>query len=144
MSPTASERTDTLFLCVANSARSQLAEGLARSLAPSSIGIHSAGSNPSRLHPLAIEVLAEVGIDISNQRSKAISEIPGERISRVITLCAEEVCPIFPGNVEILHWPMEDPAGVEETHAEALVRFRSARDTIESRLRELFAQTATL
>lgn len=133
------ERTDLLFLCIANSARSQLAEGLARNLAPSSITVHSAGSHPGQLHPLAVAVLAELGIDISHHRSKAISEIPAERIARVITLCAEEVCPIFPGDVELLHWAMPDPAGVEESEEAALERFRSTRDAIEIRLRELFA-----
>jgi arsenate reductase len=144
MTSTPPERTDLLFLCVANSARSQLAEGLARKLAPKSITVHSAGSEPTQLHPLAVAVLAEVGIDISHHRSKGISEIPAERIARVITLCAEEVCPIFPGDVEILHWPTADPARVEETgkaEGEALERFRSARDAIEMRLRKLFVDS---
>ncbi len=145
MSATPPERTDLLFLCVANSARSQLAEGLARELAPKSIAVHSAGSEPGRLHPLAVAVLAEVGIDISHHRSKAIREIPTERIARVITLCAEEVCPIFPGDVEILHWPIPDPARVEQSDRsdnEALERFRHTRDAIETRLRELFADSS--
>jgi arsenate reductase len=133
------ERTDLLFLCVANSARSQLAEGLARALAPESIGVHSAGSEPGHLHPLAVTVLAEVGIDISHHRSKATCEIPAERIAKVITLCAEQLCPIFPGDVEILHWPLADPAGVEGSEREALERFRRTRNAIESRLRGLFS-----
>ncbi|MBW2386952.1 MAG: arsenate reductase ArsC [Deltaproteobacteria bacterium] len=144
MTSTPPERTDLLFLCVANSARSQLAEGLARKLAPKSTTVHSAGSEPAQLHPLAVAVLAEVGIDISHHRSKGISEIPAERIARVITLCAEEVCPIFPGDVEILHWPTADPARVDpgdETDEAALVRFRSARDAIEIRLRKLFVDS---
>ena len=132
------ERTGLLFLWVANSARSQLAEGLARELAPKSIGVHSAGSVPGRLHPLAVRVLEEVGIDISNHRSKAISEIPRERIAKVITLCAEEVCPIFPGDVEILHWPLTDPAGVEGCERETLEQFRKTRDAIKARLQSLF------
>ena len=135
-----SERTDLLFLCVANSARSQLAEGLARQLAPKSVGVHSAGSHPGRLHPLAVAALAEVGIDIAHHRSKSISEIPDGRIAWVITLCAEEVCPIFPGDVELLHWPIADPAGIDETEHRALARFRSTRDEIETRLREFFAE----
>ena len=145
MSATPPERTDLLFLCVANSARSQLAEGLARELAPKSIAVYSAGSEPGRLDPLAVAVLAEVGIDISHHRSKAIREIPTERIARVITLCAEEVCPIFPGDVEILHWPIPDPARVEQSDPsddEALERFRDTRDAIETRLRELFADSS--
>jgi len=140
MAATPPERTDLLFLCVANSARSQLAEGLARNLAPDSVAVHSAGSDPGQLHPFAVRVLREVGIDISHHRSKAISAIPTERIARVITLCAEEVCPIFPRDVEMLHWPTPDPVGVDESKAESLDRFRSARDSIETRLRVLFAE----
>jgi protein-tyrosine-phosphatase len=139
MASTPHERTDLLFLCVANSARSQLAEGLARDMAPRSVGVHSAGSNPGQLHTLAIQVLAEVGIDISHHRSKAIAEVPVERIAKVITLCADEVCPIFPGAIEILHWPLDDPAAATGSEHEALERFRETRNTIQSRLQSLFA-----
>ena len=139
MASTPHERTDLLFLCVANSARSQLAEGLARDMAPRSIGVHSAGSNPGQLHPLAIQVLAEVGIDISHHRSKAIAEVPVERIAKVITLCSEEVCPTFPRAIEILHWPLDDPAATTDSEHEALERFRETRNAIQSRLQNLFA-----
>ncbi len=139
MATTTPQRTDVLFLCVANSARSQLAEGLARELAPRSIAVHSAGSEPGQLHPLAVKVLAEVGIDISQHRSKPISEIPAERIAKVITLCAEQVCPIFPGDVEILHWPLPDPAARTGSEHEALEQFRTTRDAIKTRLQGLFS-----
>lgn len=86
-----------LFLCVANSARSQMAEGIARSLAPLDTTIWSAGSAPTRVRPEAIAVLAEVGIDISGHRSKAVGEIPADEVDTVITLCAEEECPVFLG-----------------------------------------------
>ena len=142
MTANPTERTDLLFLCVANSARSQLAEGLARQLVPMSVGVHSAGSQPGRLHPLAVAVLEEVGIDISHHHSKTLNEIPADRIAKVITLCAEEVCPIFPGDVEILHWPMTDPAALEGSKAETLARFRSTRDAIGTRLSELFAHAS--
>lgn len=142
MPTTRQERSDLLFLCVANSARSQLAEGLARDMAPSSVGVHSAGSNPSQLHPLAVRVLAEIGIDISHHRSKAITEVPTERIAKVITLCAEEVCPIFPGEIEILHWPLVDPAGPTQSEREAIGRFRETRDAIQSRLQSFFSGSA--
>ena len=84
-----------LFLCVANSARSQMAEGIARSLAPAYVGIESAGSRPTNVRPEAIAVLGEIGIDISGHRAKAVSEILSDGIDTVITLCAEEECPIY-------------------------------------------------
>ena len=142
MAASNSQRTDLLFLCVANAARSQIAEGLARAMLKPSIGVHSAGSDPSRLHPLAIFVLAEIGIDISHQRSTAIREVPGERIATVITLCSEEVCPVFPDEIEILHWPLADPAGRPASEAEALGRFREIRDEIRARLRSFFLDRA--
>ena len=89
-----------LFLCVANSARSQMAEGIARSLAPAHVRIGSAGSRPTRVRPEAIAVLREIGIDISGHRSKAVSEIPPDGIDTVITLCDEEECPVFLGQGE--------------------------------------------
>jgi arsenate reductase len=128
-----------LFLCVANSARSQMAEGLARDLGPAGIEMFSAGSEPSRVNPLAIEAMAEVGVDIGGQRSKGTDEIPQDQIDLVITLCAEEVCPVFPRPVSKLHWPHEDPAGLEGTHAEKLASFARVRDQIRSRLEDLFA-----
>lgn len=137
------ERTDLLFLCVANSARSQLAEGLARTMAPKTMGVHSAGSDPSRLNPLAVEVLAEIGIDISDQRAKAIDEVPSQSIATVVTLCRDEVCPIFPGEVERLHWPLPDPAGAVGSEAEKLEGFRATRDAIRSRLQDFFDTSAT-
>lgn len=142
MTATKSERTDLLFLCVANSARSQLAEGLARAMAPAAVGVHSAGSDPGQLHPLAVEVLAEIDIDISHHHAKAIAEIPSKRIATVITLCAEEICPILPGEIEMLHWPLTDPAGATGTEDEARRRFRETRDEIQARLRDFFANSA--
>ena len=126
-----------VFLCVANSARSQLAEALARRIAPPGTMVLSAGSNPWRVHPMAVRVLDEVGIDISRARSKGIDEIHIERAGLVVTLCAEEVCPVVPGSVRRLHWPLEDPAeawGEEEM----LRRFRETRDLLTEKLGELF------
>ncbi|MEX0744090.1 MAG: arsenate reductase ArsC, partial [Phycisphaeraceae bacterium] len=99
-----------LFLCVANSARSQMAEGLARRFLGPEVEVMSAGSQPSRLNPYAVEAMAEIGIDISTQRSKSIDEVPAEEFDYVVTLCAEEVCPVVPGRVRRLHWPIADPA----------------------------------
>lgn len=121
-----------LFLCVKNSARSQLAEALARAAFGDRVVVESAGSEPSEVHPLTLEVLAEVGIDARAQRSKSVDEIDRSRVDTVITLCAEEVCPVFLGSVRRLHWPIPDPAaGPRE---EQLAGFRAARDEIRARV----------
>ncbi len=124
-----------LFLCVANSARSQMAEGLARKLFPGLL-ILSAGSSPAKVNPYAIEVLGEVGIDARQHYSKRVQDIDPNTVGVVITLCAEEVCPIFPGNVERFHWPLPDPASDDPTlgREEMLERFRATRNEIQGRL----------
>jgi thioredoxin type arsenate reductase len=127
-----------LFLCVANSARSQMAEGIARSLAPESMRLYSAGSTPATLNPLAVEALAEIGIDISGHHSKAISIIPASEVDTVITLCNEEVCPHFPGDVERLHWGLPDPAAVVGDEETKLQAFREIRDELRRRISNLF------
>jgi len=136
-------RSDVLFLCVANSARSQLAEGWARALAPEGVGVHSAGSEPASLNPWAVRVMAERGIDLSQHHSKPIADVPAKRIRLVVTLCAEEVCPVFPEAVERLHWPLPDPASVEGDDDARLAAFRECRDEIERRLRGLFDDWGT-
>ncbi|MDX1623138.1 MAG: phosphatidylserine decarboxylase [Gemmatimonadota bacterium] len=132
--PFATARPGYLFLCVANSARSQMAEGLARSFAPPGAEMYSAGSDPGELAPLAVRAMEEIGIDISHHRSRGIDEIPQERIGTVVTLCAEEVCPVFGGEVARLHWPIEDPAAATGSEEERLAAFREARDEIRARL----------
>ncbi len=131
-----------LFLCVANSARSQMAEGLARALFGDAVRVQSAGSAPSRVHPLAVRAMAEEGIDIGGQRAKSVDEIAPDSVDLVVTLCAEEVCPAFLAEVPRLHWPIEDPARSEpgEDEASRLERFRRARDEIAARLRALATQ----
>lgn len=125
------------FLCVANSARSQLAEALARRIAPPGTTVLSAGSHPWRVHPVAVRVLREVGIDISGARSKGMDEIPLDRADLIVTLCADEVCPVTPAAVRRLHWPLEDPAeGFGEE--ELLLRFRETRDLLTEKIAELF------
>lgn len=117
-----------LFMCVANSARSQLAEGLARELFPEA-EVASAGSHPGKLNPLAVEVMKEVGIDISRQYSKSTDSLPPRfmlGLDYVITLCAQEVCPVVVSQAKKLHWPFPDPVGLEG--------FRLARDSIRERL----------
>ena len=131
-------QTGVLFLCVANSARSQMAEGLARAVTPKDREIYSAGSAPTHLNPFAREVMQELGIDISSHRSKTIDEIPSDRIGMVITLCAEEVCPVFPGNVERFHWPFEDPAVAQGSDEEVRKEFRRIRDQIRTKIEDFF------
>ena len=130
--------TSILFLCVANSARSQMAEGLARQLFPG-FQIQSAGSRPSRVNPYAVEVMAEVGIDASAQTSKSVQDIAPATVEMVITLCAEEVCPLFLGKAERLHWPIPDPASDDPTLTpeDLRSRFRAGRDEIRRRLEGL-------
>jgi arsenate reductase len=123
-----------LFLCVANSARSQMAEGLARRLFGDRAEVMSAGSTPTRVNTHAIGALGEVGIDISGQVSKGVDAIDVGAVDVVITLCAEEVCPVVPARVERLHWPLPDPAGAQPEDAPA--RFREVRDELERRLRD--------
>ncbi|MGH7570334.1 MAG: arsenate reductase ArsC [Gemmatimonadota bacterium] len=132
---TAAQRpSGILFLCVANSARSQMAEGLARRLVPAGTVVYSAGSEPAAVNPLAVRAMREIGIDISGQRSKSVEKIPVDRVGVVVTLCAEEVCPVFPGEVERFHWPMEDPARAGGAEAERLDAFRRVRDELRRRL----------
>ena len=131
--------TRVVFLCVANSARSQLAEGLARARWGDRAVIESAGSAPGRLSPWAVEVMGEIGIDISFQRSKSVEEIDPSGVSVVVTLCAEEVCPVLLARAPRLHWPIADPAASDASLSRnaILTRFRTARDEIASRLPKL-------
>jgi arsenate reductase len=134
-----------LFLCVANSARSQMAEGLARQRFGASAHVQSAGSRPAVLHPLAIAAMAELGIDISAQRSKSVETIDASSVDVVITLCAEEVCPLFLGQAERLHWPIPDPASDQASLSDAqrMQAFRAARDAISAQLERLGSRRST-
>ncbi|MFO0745107.1 MAG: arsenate reductase ArsC [Myxococcota bacterium] len=125
-----------LFLCVANSARSQMAEGLARRRFGPETLVQSAGSRPSRVNPYAIEVMAELGIDLGRHASKSVDGIDPATVGLVITLCAEEVCPLFLGAAPRLHWPIPDPASDDPTlpREAMLERFRSARDELARRI----------
>lgn len=120
-------------MCVANSARSQLAEGLAKQLFGASAEIASAGSKPSRVNPLAIESMKEIGLNLTQHHSKTVDDLDPDFVAGldyVITLCAEEVCPIIISKAKKLHWPMPDPAGPEES----LDRFRITREAIQKKL----------
>ncbi len=127
-----------LFLCVANSARSQMAEGIARSLAPAGVKISSAGSAPSRLNPLAVRAMAEIGIDIGGQHSKSVDDVPTADVDVVVTLCAEEVCPVFLGAALRAHWGLPDPAAAQGSDEARLESFRRVRDELRRRLRRVW------
>ena len=133
-----------LFLCVANSARSQMAEGIARELAGDRLRVQSAGSAPSRINPLAVRALAEIGIDVAGSRSKSVGEIDPATVGTVITLCAEEVCPVWLGTARRLHWPLPDPAGHGEPEEASLARFRAVRDELRERIRALLVEEGVL
>ncbi|PHS74039.1 MAG: hypothetical protein COB19_08475 [Porticoccus sp.] len=124
-----------LFLCVANSARSQMAEGLARHILGSRVEVTSAGSEPSQLNPCAVATMKDIGIDISHHHSRSIDDIDTSHIDLVVTLCAEESCPVLPGRIKRLHWPIADPSGSQDrpTPKELAASFAAARDQIRMR-----------
>jgi arsenate reductase len=117
-----------------------MAEGIARSLAPAGVAVSSAGSQPSRVNPLAIRALDEIGIDIRSHTSKSVDSISPEGVEAVITLCAEEVCPVFLGRAHRLHWGLPDPAGAGASEEEQLRAFRNVRDELQSRLAVVFGR----
>ena len=126
-----------LILCTGNSARSQMAEGLLRHFSKGTIEVHSAGTHPSTVNPLAIQVMAEIGIDISHHRSKSVTECVGQPFDDVITVCdsAKESCPVFPGKPSRIHWSFPDPAAVQGSEEERLRAFRQVRIGLMNRLR---------
>jgi len=127
-----------LFLCTGNSARSQIAEGLMKSMGGEQMEVKSAGILPSHVHPLAIRVMDEVGIDISKQTSKSQDQFLKEEFDYIITLCdhAAMACPNFPGQGKRLHWSIEDPAMAIGTMDERVAVFRRARDEIRTRIEQ--------
>jgi arsenate reductase len=129
-----------LFLCVGNTARSQLAEGIARSLSPPGVRVSSAGSRPSQVSRQAIAVLAEIGIDISAARSKSMPAVDAATVEAVVTLCAEEVCPVFLGRAWRVHWPLPDPGWAPGGKEALLAAFREVRDELRGRLELLFGR----
>jgi arsenate reductase len=122
-----------LILCTGNSCRSHLAEGILRAAAGDLVDVASAGSKPTGfVHPLAIEVMREIGIDISNHRSKHLDEFLDRQVNTVITVCgnADQVCPMFPGQVNRYHWGFDDPAHATGTKEVQIAAFRRVRDEI--------------
>jgi arsenate reductase (thioredoxin) len=124
-----------LILCTGNSARSQMAEGLIRHLSGGRYEVHSAGTHPTTVNPLAIKAMEEIGIDISDQWSKSVDEFRGEEFDYVITVCdnAAENCPVVPGKTKRVHWSFEDPAAAEGTETQRLEVFRRVRDLMHRR-----------
>lgn len=131
-------KPSVLFLCTGNSARSQMAEGFLRALAGDRFDAHSAGNEATQVRPLAVLAMAEMGIDISGQRSKNVAEYAGQEFDYAITVCDEskEACPYFPGAGQQLHWRFDDPAAAEGTDEQRLAVYRRVRDEIASRVRE--------
>jgi arsenate reductase len=129
--------TRVLFLCTHNAARSQMAEALLRKIAGDRFDVESAGTTPTEVHPLAVAAMREIGIDISRQRAKDVSEIEGS-LQIVITLCdeAKEACPLFPGAPRFLHWSLPDPAATPGDEAAATALFRQVRDTLADLIRK--------
>ena len=121
-----------VFLCVANAGRSQMAEGLARAMAPrEGYQFLSAGSQPRTLNPLAVRALAEQDIDIAHHRAKGLDDVPLAQADVIVMLCADEVCPYVPGAVKRLHWPLLDPTTLDD--------FRTVRDELRRRLPALWS-----
>ena len=133
-----------LFMCVANSARSQLAEALAKSIFPAHFNIESAGSNPTSVNPFAVQVLSEIGINLQDSSSKTVDKLTASFLSQlnfVITLCQEEVCPaVLAPQAKKLHWPLPDPAQKNISSEKSLELFRQTRDDIAEKLK-LFLKT---
>jgi arsenate reductase len=131
-----SDRTQVLILCTGNSARSQMAEGLLRHDGGDAFAVASAGIDPSFVRPEAVEVMREIGIDISSHRSKSVEEFIGQPFDYVITVCdnANQQCPIFPAATQRTHWSIKDPAAIAGDHEIRLGAFRLARDELRKRL----------
>ncbi len=127
-----------LFICTGNACRSQIAEGLLRSMSPEYYEVFSAGSQPSEVHPMSIVVMQEIGIDISNHTSDPISNYLNKKIDTVITVCdnAKQVCPNFPGKVEKIHWSIEDPFKGWSFDSKDLDNFRNVREELRVRIND--------
>ena len=128
------DKPRVLILCTGNSCRSHMAEGILRAAAGDLVEVHSAGSKPAGfVHPKAIEVLREIGVDISGHISKHMNEFLDRDVDTVITVCgnADQACPVYPGQVRRHHWPFDDPAHASGTEEEVMDEFRRVRDEIK-------------
>jgi arsenate reductase len=134
-------KQNILFVCVHNSARSQMAEAFLNQVCSEQFNAHSAGLEPGKLNPIVVEAMQEIGVDISGNPTKAVFDMfkSGKLFSYVITVCDEasaERCPIFPGVTKRLHWSFPDPSGFQGTHEERLAKTRGVRDTIKAKIEE--------
>ena len=136
-------RQRVLFLCTHNSARSQMAEGLLRSVAGDRYEVHSAGTEATSVRPEAIEAMREIGVDITGHESKTLERYIGEPFDWVVTVCddAREACPVFPGAAHQDHWSLEDPSAATGNEQERLAVFRRVRDEISRRVTENFGRS---
>jgi arsenate reductase (thioredoxin) len=142
------DKEKVLFVCVHNSARSQMAEALLNKIAGDKFEAHSAGLEPGKLNPLAVESLKEIGLDISEKATQDVFEVykSGQIFSHVITVCDEtsgERCPIFPGVTKRLHWSFDDPSRFEGSHEEKLARTNEVRESIRKKIEEWVAELST-
>lgn len=138
------KKTRVLVLCTGNSARSQMGEGLFRAEGGDAYEVFSAGTKPSQVRPEAIDVMREIGIDISGNRSKSVDEFAGQPFDYVVTVCdnARDNCPVFPGGGQRIHWSFEDPAAVPGTGDERRAAFRRIRDQIQERVKAFVREKA--
>ena len=136
------EKKRVLFLCTHNSARSQMAEGLLRHMAGDRFEVFIAGTEQTRVHPLAIEAMHEVGLDITAHTSKTLDTLAGQQFDYASTVCdrANESCPIFPGATQRIHWSFDDPSAATGSDEERLSAFRRIRDEVAARLRTFAAE----
>ena len=131
-----SHKKNIIFICTGNACRSQIAHGLLQNLANDRFNVFSAGSHPSRVHPMSIKVREEIGIDISHHTSNHMDDYLNKGIDIVITVCddANKLCPVFPGNVQRLHWSIEDPFKGWEYNENQMESFRVTREEIKARI----------
>lgn len=136
------QKQKVLFICTHNSARSQIAEALLRSLYLGRYEAYSGGTQPSTVNPYAVRAMKEIGVDISAHRSKSVNEFRGSEFDYVVTVCdqAKETCPFFPGGKEYLHQGFEDPSEFKGTDQEMLVIFRQVRDEIRAWIAKTFGK----
>jgi arsenate reductase len=132
------QKLRALILCTGNSARSQMAEGLLRSLAGDRFDVFSAGTHPSFVRPEAIQAMAELGVDLTGHRSKSVDEFREQPFDYIFTVCdnAKENCPVFPAGARHIHWSFEDPAAAQGDEAARVAEFRRIRDQIAARFRD--------
>lgn len=136
-------KQQVLFLCTANSARSQMAEGLLRQFGSERFDVYSAGMQPKGVHPLALRVMDELGIDLRSHSSKSVDKFMGRHFDYIVTVCdsARETCPLFPSAGRLLHWSFEDPAAIQGSEEDRLHVFRKVRDQLAAHIREQFARS---